>query len=108
MLEPPIALGDNILVTPFYCFEFLHGLLIDAAADAALLVPGGLWVEQAQIRHVPWISHVFIGLRVLQPICASSNDLGDYERSFQLRGEFVQFFLYQSQDKVSLAEGSSA
>ena len=75
MLEPPSALGDSILATPFYCFELLHGLSIGAVVDAALSIPGGLWVEQAQIRYVPWIFHVVIGLRVLQPVCASSYDL---------------------------------
>src|SRR4051812_22805134 len=27
-----------------------------------LIMLGGLWVEQSQIRYVPWISHVFSGL----------------------------------------------
>ena len=34
MLEPPSAFSDNIWATPFYCFEFLHGLPIGVAVGA--------------------------------------------------------------------------
>src|SRR3954468_16750426 len=92
VLEPPSAFGDNIWATPFYCFEFYMGCQ-SVLLPKPLIVPGGLWVEQAQICYVPRISHVFVGLRVLQSVCACSYDLRDYEWSFPLRGKFVHFFL---------------
>src|SRR4051812_49431368 len=87
-LEPPSALSDNIWATPFYCFKFYMGCQ-SVLLPMLLLVPGRLLVEQAQICYIPRIPHVFVGLWVLQHVCASSYDLRDYERSFPLRGKFV-------------------
>src|SRR3954463_9833703 len=63
--------------TPFYCFEFYMGCQSVLLPMPSIVPMGRLWVEQAQVCHVPWISHVFVGLRVLQPVCTSSYDLRD-------------------------------
>ena len=92
MLEPPSAFDDHIWATPFYCFEFYMGCQ-SVLLPMPLTMPRGLWVEQAQIRHIPQISHVLIGLRVLQPISSSFDHFEDYVGSFPLWGELVYFFM---------------
>src|SRR3954468_11027448 len=91
MLEPPSAFGGNIWATPFYCFEFYMGCRSVLLPIPPILPMGRLWVEHAQVCHVPRVYHVFVGLRVLQHVCASSYDLRDYEGSFPLRGKFCTF-----------------
>ena len=59
-----------------------------------------------QMRHVPRVANDGAGLRVLQPICPSTNDLGDDVGSFPGGGELVDLLLLQPKYQVTDVECS--
>ena len=64
-----------------------------------------LSIETAQLRNVPRIVGEFAGLRVLQSVCSTTNDLGDDEGSFPWRSKFMHLLLLQSKYQVTHLEG---
>ena len=79
MSDDSVSRGESVLDPPS-AFKIVlfgqHHLIASGGYKSGRLMFGwwGLWVEQAQIRYVPWISHVLVSLWVLQPIGTSSYD----------------------------------
>ena len=67
-----------------------------------------LRIEEAQVRHVPWIADVEAGLRVLQAVGAAADDFADDVGSFPWGGELVDFLLFQAHHQVANAKGPGA
>src|SRR4051812_36304958 len=83
-LEPPSAidciLGNTCFIASIFymsCFElyFRYG----KKAGETKITVGSLWVEKAQVRHIPRVAHVLVGL---QPVGSPSDYFEDYVGSF--------------------------
>src|SRR3954466_15853891 len=96
MLKPPSAWRWQYLGNIYFiAVERLHELPVMSNR-------WGLRIEQSQVCNVPWVAHVLVCLRVLQPVGATSADFGDNEWSFPLGGKFMDLLLYQRRTRLPL------